>query len=114
MGHQAAWSVAWGHGEAFLGEVISELLLEDELMKSRGLMSNGEKAECHRKRMESTWQQFLCPGAEGCREGQHPGQGQIPKDLVCRPRSQDFTQSARCSVGTRIFTITKQKKMLGL
>lgn len=68
-----------------MGEVISELLLEDELMKSRGLMSNGEKAECHRKRMESTWQQFLCPGAEGCREGQHPGQGQIPRTWYVGP-----------------------------
>ena len=34
--HQVAQSLDWRHREEFLGEVIAELILEDELMKPRG------------------------------------------------------------------------------
>lgn len=39
------WHRAWRHREEFLGEVIAELILEDELMKPRGLVEQAGRSQ---------------------------------------------------------------------
>ena len=43
--HQVAQSLDWRPREEFLGEVIAELILEDELMKPRGLVEQAGRSQ---------------------------------------------------------------------